>query len=263
MTEINLSLLKARLQHLGGRFDVDAVEECDSTNSALLRRAEAGAPSGSVLVSDRQTAGRGRRGRSWLSAPGDSLTFSLLWRFALPANRLTGLSLAIGLAVSRALENLGAMDVRLKWPNDILLHAAAGDAKLAGILIELQSDRRGVQAVIGIGLNLRPPSDDLPQPAAGLVQAMSPLPSRTDLLAALLRQLAQVLDVFAVDGFPACKNDWLARHAWQDAPVSLFDAGQPPRHGICRGVDDEGNLLLETANGLERILSGDVSLRHA
>ncbi len=220
MTAIDLPLLKARLQHLGGRFDVDAVDQCDSTNSELLRRAEKGAPSGSVLVADRQSAGRGRRGRSWLSAPGDSLTFSLLWRFPVGCP-LSGLSLAVGVAVAQALDNLGAQAVFLKWPNDILLRQPAGDAKLAGILIELQSDRRGVQTVIGIGINLQPPADDLPQPAAGLYQAMAQRPTRSEVLAELLRQLAPTLDAFAVNGFAACKNDWLARHAWQDAPVSL------------------------------------------
>jgi len=263
MNLIDLPLLKARLQSLDGRFDVDVVASCDSTNSALLRQAEAGAPSGRVLVAEVQTAGRGRRGRHWVSASADSLTFSLLWRFPLPINRLSGLSLAVGVAVSRALEALGAVGVCLKWPNDILLRQADGDAKLAGILIELQADRRGVCTVIGIGLNLRLPGDEVPQPAAGLAQAMSQLPGRTELLAELLRQLALTLDAFAVDGLPSCKTDWLARHAWQDAPVTLLDAEQPPRHGLCRGVDDEGALLLETASGLERILSGDVSLRRA
>ena len=92
-------LLKSRLGLLAGRFDVDALDECDSTNSELMRRAESGAPSGTVIVADRQTAGRGRRGRSWLSAPESSLTFSLLWRFSGPLARLSGLSLAVGVAV--------------------------------------------------------------------------------------------------------------------------------------------------------------------
>ncbi len=262
MNAIDLTQIKARLQHLGGRFDVDAVDECDSTNSELLRRAEKGAPSGSVLVADRQSAGRGRRGRSWLSAPGDSLTFSLLWRFPVHCP-LSGLSLVVGVAVAKALENLGAANLFLKWPNDLLLRLPTGDAKFAGILIELQSDRRGVQTVIGIGINLQPPDADLPQPVAGLFQATAQRPTRSAVLAELLRQLAPALDAFAVNGFAASKKDWLARHAWQDAPVSLLDGDAAPRHGLCRGVDDEGSLLLETSAGIERVLTGDVSLRRA
>src|SRR5574343_1391221 len=108
MTLIDPVLLKSRLGSLAGRFDVDALAECDSTNSELMRRADRGAPSGTVIVADRQSAGRGRRGRSWLSAPESSLTFSLLWRFNGPPGQLAGLSLAVGVALARSLERLGA-----------------------------------------------------------------------------------------------------------------------------------------------------------
>lgn len=131
-----------------------------------------------------------------------SLTFSLLWRFAGPPGRLAGLSLAVGVALARGLEGLGADGVRLKWPNDVLL-ADDGDF---GVLIELASDRRGTQAIIGVGLNLLPPPQALPQPAAGLAQALVHLPDRHVVLASLLAALAGVLDTFAVDGFAGLKN---------------------------------------------------------
>jgi BirA family biotin operon repressor/biotin-[acetyl-CoA-carboxylase] ligase len=102
-----IRFLKAGWQS-AGRFDVDALDECDSTSSELMRRAERGAPSGSVVVADRQSAGRGRRGRSWLSSPESSLTFSLLWRFPGNAASLSGLSLAVGVGLAQAMENLGA-----------------------------------------------------------------------------------------------------------------------------------------------------------
>jgi len=155
MTLLDLMLLKERLGLQAGRFDVDALAECDSTNSELMRRADRGAPAGTVIVADRQRAGRGRRGRSWLSSPEASLTFSLLWRFPGSPTRLSGLSLAVGVGLARALGGLGAPGVRLKWPNDVLLATNGDFAKLAGILVELASDRRGTQAVIGIGINLR------------------------------------------------------------------------------------------------------------
>ena len=123
MALIDPVLLKTRLGNQAGRFDVDALDECDSTNSELLRRAEGGAPSGSVVVADRQSAGRGRRGRNWLSSPESSLTFSLLWRFSGNASTLSGLSLAVGVALAQAMENLGAQGVCLKWPNDVLLRS--------------------------------------------------------------------------------------------------------------------------------------------
>lgn len=265
---IDPSRLQALLGSMRGRFDVDALAQCASTNTLLLERASQGAPAGSVVVADRQTAGRGRRGRNWLSAPESGLTFSLLWRFDGGVERLAGLSLAVGVGVARALEACGARGVCLKWPNDILLAAEGGYAKLGGILIELQGDRRGMLAVLGIGLNLqRPDLDRLPealaQPAAALAQALSPVPERHALLAQLLIELASVLDRFSGDGFAALRADWQARHAWQDRPVHLLHDGAIEKEGICRGTDTDGALLIQTPDGIERCLSGDLSLRAA
>lgn len=263
MTLLDLMLLKERLGLQAGRFDVDALAECDSTNSELMRRADGGAPSGSVVVADHQSAGRGRRGRNWLSEPARSLTFSVLWRFAGRTERLAGLSLAVGVALARALENLGAGGIGLKWPNDVILQTDCGHAKLAGILVELSSDRRGAAAVIGIGLNLETPSGELSQAAAGLAEAMVRVPDRHAVLAAILGELAMTLDAFAADGFAGQKSGWLARHAWQDRPVRVLGDGGAERDGVCRGVDEDGALLLERDGRLERIHAGDVSLRSA
>lgn len=261
MTLIDTVLLKARLGTLSGRFDVDALVECDSTSSELLRRAEHGAPAGSVIVADHQSAGRGRRGRDWLATPEDGLTFSVLWRFSGAATRLAGLSLAVGVAVVDALENLGCQGVFLKWPNDVLLARQGDFAKLAGVLVELASDRRGTQAVIGIGLNLRAPSSALPQAAAGLAEGMRELPERHVLLAELLCALAAVLDRFEAGGFAALQSAWQKRHAWQGKPVQLLQDGEIEGAGICLGADSDGALLVETDVCIKRFLSGDLSLR--
>ncbi len=256
--------LQALLGTARGRFDVDALAECESSSSVLLERAAHGAPAGSVLVADRQTAGRGRRGRSWLSSPEASLTFSLLWRFDKRVERLAGLSLAVGVAVQRALTACGAVGVQLKWPNDLLL----GDAKLGGILVELQSERQSMLTVIGIGLNLELPTPepgraDFGQPVASLAQAMAALPDRHLLLATLLIELATVLDRFSIDGFAPLRSVWQACHAWQDVPVRLLRDGVVEKEGICRGADVDGALLIESEIGIERCLSGDLSLRAA
>lgn len=263
MALIDPVLLKSRLGVLAGRFDVDALDECDSTNSELMRRADRGAPSGTVVVADRQSAGRGRRGRSWLSTAGDSLTFSVLWRFPGSAAQLGGLSLAIGAGLAEALEQLGAAGIRVKWPNDLLLGTGDDFAKLAGILIESSSDRRGCQVIIGIGLNLAAPPGDFPQPVAGLDRAFAVLPERHALLAALLGGVVQALDTFAVDGFFGLKSKWQRYHAWQGLPVRIIGDGTEALSGTCLGVDDDGALLLATAAGTERIVAGDVSLRPA
>ena len=148
-----IAAIASALGPLARRFDVDVLDTCASTNAELLARAETGAASGTVLVANEQTAGRGRRGRSWIASPGDSLTFSLLWRFA-PGTAPAGLSLAVGLAVARALQKVGAGDTALKWPNDILRNRR----KLGGILVELLPGAPHA-AVIGIGINLHLPAD--------------------------------------------------------------------------------------------------------
>jgi len=240
---------------------VDALDSCTSTNALLLERANQAAPAGTVLVSDRQTAGRGRRGRSWNSSPEDSLTFSLLWRWPASPARLAGLSLAVGLALARGLEALGFAEVGLKWPNDLYLSGHRGEAKLGGILVELAADRRGIQVVIGIGLNLRAPApEQLEQPAAGLAQ-LGPLPERHLLLATLLTHLMATLDAFEPQGFAPLQPEWQRRHIWQGRPVRLLEEGQVLAEGRCLGADAEGSLLLETRAGIQRFLAGDVSLR--
>ena len=260
--------LPALAQALGAdarRFDADLLPVCDSTNAVLLARAEAGAPSGSVVIAATQTAGRGRRGRTWISAPGDSLTFSLLWRF--PAGTLPlGLSLAVGVAVTSALAKVSAggtagcrpaanMETALKWPNDVLRDGR----KLAGILVELVPGQPHA-AVIGIGLNLRLPAS-LPPEIRASSTALDQSIDSTVLLAALLVELRVVLERFAESGFAGLRSDWTARHAYQDVPVQLLSDFAPPRAGICRGVDVDGALLFESAGKVERILSGEISLR--
>ncbi|MBP6070573.1 MAG: biotin--[acetyl-CoA-carboxylase] ligase [Candidatus Accumulibacter sp.] len=245
-----------------GRFTLEALAECGSTSTLLAERARQGAPTGLLLVADRQTAGRGRRGRSWLSSPETGLTFSVLWRFAGKVSRLAGLSLAVGIAVARALEGSGVRGVGLKWPNDILLE---GD-KLGGILVELESEPGVMRAVIGIGLNLQlPPAGEeafLHRPAA-LAQALSPLPDRHQILAQVLIDLTEVLDRFAEGGFRVLRSEWQAHHSWQDRQVRLVDGNRLDREGICLGADEDGALLLRTSAGIERCLSGDLSLRVA
>lgn len=255
-------LVHALLGEASGRFNVVAVAECASTNTALLRRAAEGASSGTVFVTDRQTAGRGSRGRTWVASPEASLTFSVLWIFCGGLARLSGLSLAVGVAVARALARCGADGVRLKWPNDILY----GNAKLGGILVELEADDEAARAVVGIGLNLRLPESIgeagvAALPAAALEQAVAALPDRHVLLAGLLAELARVFDRFAVDGFAGLREEWHARHAWQEQPVRLLRDGRVEMEGVCAGADVDGALLVRTADGLERCLSGDVSLR--
>jgi BirA family biotin operon repressor/biotin-[acetyl-CoA-carboxylase] ligase len=231
-------------------------DSCESTNTELTRRAEAGAPSGTVVVAECQTAGRGRMGRAWFAAPGDSLTFSLLWRFV-PGTVPYGLSLAVGVALAEALGRVGVPDAALKWPNDLLRDGR----KLAGVLVELVPGAPHA-AVIGIGLNLRLPSG-MPDDVKALAAALEIDLPREEVLAHLLESLLGVLDEFAANGFFALRDRWLARCAHLDMPVQILSEFAPPLSGRCVGVDVDGALMVETAVCVQRVLSGDVSLRKA
>lgn len=247
---LSVASIAAALGPLSSRFDVDVVAECDSTNTLLLARAD-GSPSGAVIVAERQTAGRGRMGRQWHAEPDASLTFSLLYK--LPRGALpSGLSLAVGVAIAEALRELGVAGVALKWPNDILRHGK----KLGGILIELT----GSAAVIGVGLNLRLPAY-LPDEVKRVATALDMDIDRNVLLARVLASLHGVLEAFGSGGFAALRDRWLARNAHTGLPVRVISAFAVPVEGICIGVDVDGALLLETAVCVQRIVSGDVSLR--
>lgn len=256
MSDVSLSIpgIAAALGALAPRFDVDVLAECDSTNARLLERAEAGAPSGSVVAAERQTAGRGRMGRPWISAPGDSLTFSLFWRFA-PGTSLGGLSLAVGVALAETLNALAVTRVELKWPNDVLLDGR----KLAGVLIELVPGAPNA-AVIGIGLNLRLPAA-MPEELCRQAAALDTDLAGSELLGRLLAALHGVLEEFAAGGFVALRERWLRHCAHLDKPVRVLSEFAAPIDGQCVGVDVDGALFVETAVCIQRILSGDVSLR--
>ncbi|MCL1825017.1 MAG: biotin--[acetyl-CoA-carboxylase] ligase [Betaproteobacteria bacterium] len=259
----DLAALTAALGSLAAAFDIRWVEECTSTNSALLD-----APPGNdgrvhVLVATRQSAGRGRRGRQWLAWPGASLTFSVLWRFAPGMPVPAGLSLAVGLALARALEKLGLDAVTLKWPNDVL----ARGAKLSGILVEVLPERGGaLTAVIGIGLNLRLPADAaIPGQGGGvtdLAHELGEVPARETLLAAILSELYPMLNAYGSTGFGLLREAWEQRNAFANLPVRVSGEGSD-LSGLCLGVDEEGALLVRAPEGTHRVYAGDVSVRLA
>jgi BirA family biotin operon repressor/biotin-[acetyl-CoA-carboxylase] ligase len=245
--------------HAGLRLEL--LDQCDSTSTELAARAAAGALSGTAIACELQRAGRGRRGASWYSGLGTSVTFSLLWRFDRGAAALGGLSLAVGVACIRAFHALGFDGVALKWPNDLVRR----DGKLGGVLIELAGDALGpTAAVIGIGVNVRVPEHarrSIGQPVADLALEAAPLRSRV--LGELLAALAEALPVFAARGFEPFRDEWLQHHAYHGRRVRLR---VPPRRtveGIATGIAEDGALLVATRGGVERFHSAEVSLRAA
>lgn len=260
---LDADLIRDALGARAATFDLHLLDQAESTNSILMRLAADGAPQGTCVAAELQHAGRGRRGRSWFSGLGTGLTFSLLWRFSQGAGGLSGLSLAVGVALASALEESGVTGAALKWPNDVLHE----DKKLAGILIELQGEMMGPSAaVIGVGLNVRLPDQArelIGQPVTDLSEIVSHPVDRNRLLATLLRHLDEVLGRFAQTGFAGLREEWLARHAFQDKSVLLLLPDGQSLPATVLGVADDGTLLADAGQGAQRFSSAEISLRAA
>jgi len=245
---------------------VEVVDQIESTSSELSRRSQRKDIHGTLLAAEWQTAGRGRRGRSWTAVAGGSITFSLGWRFEQGAGFLAGLSLAVGVAVVRALEAEGFRDIALKWPND-LVHR---HHKLGGILIDLNGDALGPSVVvIGIGINVRLPAnvrEEIPVPVTDLtsiaLRKMLPV-DRNRVLARLADELAATLRQYAAEGFAPFAAEWQHRHAYQGKMVKLLLPDGATVTGKVAGVDASGALVLADGPRRARFLSGEISLRRA
>lgn len=239
-------------------FKLEVLDEVASTNTHLMQSKHAA--HATCVAAHVQTSGKGRRGRTWVSHLGSSLTFSLLWRFQCGAAALSGLSLAVGVALMRMLHGFGINQAQLKWPNDVLIDGK----KLAGILIELQGDMEGPSAaVIGVGVNLNLPKNVLhgiDQPAIDLA-SMSASIDKNELLGVLLKHLADVLSDFEQYGFIALRDEWLSHHAYHGKPVRMLLPDGRDVQGVVKNVADDGILLVETALGLQRFSAGEISLR--
>jgi BirA family biotin operon repressor/biotin-[acetyl-CoA-carboxylase] ligase len=228
-------------------FTVEILPEIDSTNSELMRRARAGQHEPTLLVAERQTAGRGRMGRLWQSQPGDSLTFSLSLPMA--PHDWSGLSLAVGVSLAESLHP----DVGLKWPNDLWVH----ERKLGGILVEAASMGGRSQVVIGVGLNIRPRSaEGMNTPPAALSECLPGISAQVA-LGRIAAHLVQTLLAFEKTGFAPYQQRFEARDVLKDRPVHTSDGGR----GLSRGVSASGALRLQTDAGAVEIHSAEVSVR--
>jgi len=250
--------------HLGQTshaFDVRILDSVDSTNNALMAAALSGAADGTVFCAEHQQAGKGRRGRQWHAVLGGSLTFSVLWRFDKGLQALAGLSLAVGMAIARAVNHHSRHPAKLKWPNDVLVDYR----KLAGILVEVQGDMDGdAFAVVGVGLNVRlseSQRDAVDQAVVDLAE-MGVVIGRNQLLADCLHELHQTLNTFRLCGFSALRDEWMALDAYADKAVALLLPDARGVHGVAAGVDETGALLLRDQHaGLNAYSGGEISLR--
>ena len=239
---------------------VNVHHEIDSTNAELMRLLSANkAQAGTIVVAESQLAGRGRRGRPWVSPFAQNLYFSMSWNFNGVAAALAGLSLVVGLSLVQALQEVGVDQAQLKWPNDVLV----GRRKLAGVLLEMTGDATGLcHVVIGIGVNVNMHSatDEIDQPWISIKQLLGRSSDRTELVKELLDKLIPNLQLFEQQGFVAFAEQWQQYDAFsqQEVVVSL---GEQRVFGIAQGVSHSGELQVQTDQGLRLFNGGEVSLR--
>jgi BirA family biotin operon repressor/biotin-[acetyl-CoA-carboxylase] ligase len=241
--------------------DLEILGSVDSTNALAMAKAASEPGHGAVIVAEHQRAGRGRRGKRWVSPYAGNLYMSTIWDFSQGAGSLDGLSLAVGVAISDALTEAGLADCRLKWPNDVLLDGR----KLGGILLELQGDVSGqFSVVVGVGINVAMSrtagesidqawTDIRSQPGGGAL-------NRNELLGILLSHVLMALDTFSKEGFSAFHARWSALDAHAGRKVCL-QQGSNQLEGVALGIDASGALKIQTPQGIQRFHGGEISLR--
>ncbi|GDY27231.1 bifunctional ligase/repressor BirA [Agarivorans sp. Toyoura001] len=236
------------------------IEQVDSTNAWLMKKLDQ-LPHGQVVFAEFQSAGRGRRGRTWQTPYAGQLCMSLLWRLQDGIEAAMGLSLAVGLAVVEALEQAGYFNLGLKWPNDIYLDGK----KLGGVLIELQGHANSeVSLVVGVGVNVRVDDErakHIDQLFTQLENDPSQILDRSQLACLIVQSLNQMYAVFREQGFSALQERWNRYDVFKNQPVSLRFSEDKVLFGLAKGVDQQGQLILETDAGEQVYMAGEVSLR--
>ncbi|MHC8307624.1 bifunctional biotin--[acetyl-CoA-carboxylase] ligase/biotin operon repressor BirA [Pseudomonas sp. PB3P13] len=233
-------------------------DSIDSTNAEALRAIHRGEAAPFFVLAERQTAGRGRRGRKWVSPFAENIYYSLVLRIEGGMRQLEGLSLVVGLAVLQALRESGVQSAGLKWPNDLLV----GQKKIAGILLELVGDPADVcHVVLGVGINVNMQSSEEVDQQWTSMRLESGRPfDRNRLVALLGKTLQKYLERHQIGGFTAIQSEWEQNHLWQGRSVSLT-AGANQIDGEVLGIDSQGALRLKV-DGVEKVFSGgELSLR--
>lgn len=242
---------------------IELFQSLDSTNKYLQEQAEKSGCSGSVVLAERQTSGRGRRGKTWVSPFAANIYMSILWDFEQGAQALEGLSLAVGVAVRRALIEVGLEDVRLKWPNDIYI----GNKKLGGILLEMIGDPAGhCSVVIGVGINVSMPASiavNIDQPWTDCCSESDAPIARSRLAALLIDNIFDILNDFESLGFAGYRDEWQEADAFKGLQGTI----STPRDsvsGTVIGVDNSGAVQLKLMSGeVKSFIGGELSLRLA
>lgn len=240
-------------------WPLSILHSVDSTNAEVLRRLASGHAPPFIVLAERQTSGRGRRGRNWISPFGENLYYSLALQVSGGMRQLEGLSLVVGLALLRALRTAGVARAGLKWPNDVLVDGR----KIAGVLLELSGDPADVcHLVIGVGVNVNMLVDKvgIDQPWTSMRAELGVVVDRNEFVCELNRQLSRYLAMHQAQGFPAMRDEWQGSHLWQGRNVTLATGGRPV-NGVVLGVDEAGAIRLRVAGAEQSFSGGELSLR--
>ncbi|MBP5120516.1 bifunctional biotin--[acetyl-CoA-carboxylase] ligase/biotin operon repressor BirA [Pseudomonas protegens] len=241
-----------------GSWDIRILDSIDSTNAQALRSIEEGSVAPFLVLAERQTVGRGRRGRKWVSPFAENIYYSLVLRMDGGLRQLEGLSLVVGLAVMHTLREYGIPSAGLKWPNDVLV----GQKKVAGILLELVGDPADVcHVVLGIGINVNMQSaEEIDQEWTSVRLESGKVIDRNQLVARLNEVLVSYLERHRLNGFSAIQGEWEQGHLWQGRAVSLI-AGVNKIDGVVLGIDRQGALRLSVEGEEKTYSGGELSLR--
>lgn len=253
-----LSLEEIRDAPAGPHWPVFLHESVDSTNAEALRRLDAGSSAPFLIIAERQTGGRGRRGRIWVSPLAQNVYYSLVVRLDRGSRSFEGLSLLVGLAVLNAIRSAGIDGAGLKWPNDVLV----GGRKVAGILLELVGDPADIcHVVIGVGINVNMRiASSIDQPWTSLLIESGHSVDRNVIISSLNKELGILLGRHASEGFEALRSEWESNHLWQGRKVVLT-AGVGKVEGTVLGIDERGALRLSVAGSEQVHSGGELSLR--
>lgn len=256
---------KNRLVELcGNSLNIEVHGIIDSTNQRLMDLIRSNTPiaDGLTVISECQTAGRGRRGRTWVSPFGSHIYLSRYFKSHEGLSEIAALSLVIGIAISNAIERYTGVSTSLKWPNDVMVN----NKKLAGVLVEAEGQSDGFcHLVIGIGININMPlesADAITQPWTDLQMLSKKIIDRNEFIAVLLAELDKVIGRFKQDKLAQLYKVWNSKNAY-DGDIVNITTGDRVKSGRCLGIDESGALLIEDESGISRIYGGEVSLRKA
>lgn len=259
MDKLSCSEISSAIQDNLQKFEIKILEETYSTNNYAFQLAMEGAPEGVVVFAEKQTGGRGRLKRKWDSPAYQNLYFSMILRPSISIEKISQVTLVTGYAIYQALSKIIPNGLKLKWPNDLMIHSK----KICGILSELEIDKDSKVkfVIVGIGLNVNSELKDFSKEVAPIATSIyletDCKQPRSKIAALLLDSFYREYEEYLKNGFSIFKEKWEKAAKIRGEKVEVLDS-TPPLHGICEGLDSSGALLIRAGENLYPVIAGDV-----